>query len=148
MDRLEKCKILKSKGFKYDPETGKIYGIKGNEIISKDKYGYIYISSRSFKSHLRGHHFAWYMTYDNVEFKMLDHINRNTSDNRIDNLRIVTNQQNSFNKVSKGYTWNKNLNKWQSQIKVNYKNIYLGLYETEEEAQQSYLLAKKQYHLI
>jgi len=38
--------------------------------------------------------------------------------------------------------------KYMASIKFNYKNIYLGLYNTEEEARQAYLDAKKVYHII
>jgi hypothetical protein len=149
MNRLEKCLILKSKGYTYDPETGKIFGVIGKEIKSKHKNGYICIGgSTHFKGNLYGHHYAWYMIYGNVDFNLLDHINRNPLDNRICNLRIVNHQENSFNKDNKGYCFNKNKNKWQSQIMVNYKQIHLGLFNTEEEAKNAYLIAKQKYHII
>jgi hypothetical protein len=143
MTRLEKCELLKSKGYTYDPETGKIYGIRGKEIIRKCNKGYILLSN-----HLKGHHFAWYITYGNVNFDILDHINRDKSDNRICNLRILTNQQNLFNTNKKGYSWHNVANKWISQIGINNKSIYLGLFNTEEEARNAYLQAKEKYHII
>jgi hypothetical protein len=145
MDRLEKCELLKSKGYTYDPETGKIYGIHKKEITTKDKYGYIHITIKGGK--LFGHHFAWYMTYGNVDFNLLDHINRVKNDNRISNLRIINHQQNCFNKDSRGYYWDKGRNKWKSQIKLNGKEIHLGRFNTEEEAKASYLEAKKKYQV-
>lgn len=146
MERKMKCEILKSRGYTYDRDTGKIYGIYGKEITRKNDKGYILIHTTVIEGQLRGHHFAWYMTYGNVDFIELDHMNRITSDNRIDNLRIVTHQQNKFNSNAKGYTWNKGSNKWRSQIKLNGKTIHLGYFNTEEEAHQSYLKAKKIYH--
>jgi len=143
MTRIEKCELLKSKGYTYDPETGKIYGISGKEIIRKDNKGYILLSN-----HLKGHHFAWFMTYGNVDFEMLDHINQIKYDNRICNLRILTNQQNLFNTNKKCYSWHNVANKWISQIGINNKSIYLGLFNTEEEARNAYLEAKKKYHTI
>jgi hypothetical protein len=154
MTRLEKCEILKSKGYTYDPETGKIFGIYGKEI-KRIKDGYIYIKgSKLFDGSVLGHHFAWYMTYGNVDFDRLDHINEEKkgiegrSDNRICNLRIVTNQQNCFNTNAKGYYLHKPSNKWLSHIGINYKQIHLGLFNTEEEARIAYLEAKKKYHII
>ena len=141
MTRLEKCELLKSKGYTYNPETGKIYGVKGKEIIRIDNKGYIILNN-----HLKAHHFAWYMSYGNVDFEMLDHINRITNDNRISNLRIINNQKNHFNTNAKGYCWNNNANKWQSYICIN-KTIHLGLFDTEEEARQAYLQAKEKYHI-
>ncbi len=149
MTRLEKCEILKSKGYTYDPETGKIFGVYGKELKSKS-LGYISIDGgNNFKGNLLGHHYGWYMTYGHVDFKELDHFNRIRNDNRISNLRIVTNQQNQFNRSDvKGYTWNKRDQKWKAYLKLNGKYIHLGLFKTEEEARQSYLEAKKIYHII
>ena len=149
MTRLEKCELLKSKGYTYNSETGKIFGVYGKEIISKDDNGYIRIGgSNHFKGHLLGHHFAWYMFYENVNFEMLDHINRNKIDNKICNLRISNTQKNAFNLNSKGYSWSKNAKKWEAKIMLDGKNIYLCLFNTEEEAKNAYLEAKKKYHLL
>ena len=80
---------------------------------------------------------------------MIDHVNGNPLNNRIENLRIVTNQQNNFNrKSSKGYRWHKQNKKWLSQIKINGKNKHLGCFESEEEAREAYLKAKEIYHLF
>ena len=149
MDRLEKCEFVKMLGYTYNPDTGKIYGVKGKEIISTNRYIMI-TGNKKFKGHLLGHHFAWYMTYGNVDFEMLDHINGIKIDNRICNLRISNKYENQWNRFDeiKGYTWSKKHKKWKSTIRYKGKSIFLGLYETEEEAKQAYLLAKKQYHLF
>ena len=77
----------------------------------------------------------------------IDHINGNKIDNTVDNLRIVSNQENQHNHTkAKGYCWNKSVNKWQAEIKINYKVIYIGLYFTEEEARDAYLEAKRIHH--
>ncbi len=148
MTRLEKCEILKSKNYTYDPETGKIFGVYGKEYKTKLK-GYICIhGSNNFKGNVKGHHFAYYMIYGHVNFEELDHINRIKTDNRISNLRILTNQQNSFNSNAKGYSWHKPNQKWVSRIVLNGKLIHLGYFNIEEEARQAYLEAKKKYHII
>lgn len=79
---------------------------------------------------------------------IVDHINRNTLDNRKCNLRICTNQQNCMNvgknKNStsgyKGVSLKRCINedRWQSNIGYNFKHIYLGLYQTKEEAAKAY----------
>jgi len=145
MTRLEKCELLKSKGYTYDAETGKVYGTSGKEIISKDNKGYIRIRKMGIMpGSLRIHHYAYYMTYGNVDFEMLDHINRDKTDNRISNLRIVNNQQNKENYEGKGcYLEN---NKWRAMIRVDKKLLHLGCFNTEEEARQAYLDAKLKYH--
>ena len=148
MTRLEKCEWLKFKGYKYDPDTGKIYGSKGNELKGKSTEGYIVINRRSFNGELKGHHFAYYMVYGNVDFDLLDHINLDKTDNRISNLRIVTSQQNRFNTKAKGCSYHKGNKKWCAEIMLNYKKISLGYFNTEEEARNAYLEAKKKYHKI
>jgi len=81
--------------------------------------------------------------------RQADHINHNTFDNRESNLRIVTCQQNHFNrKKPKGYYWNKTVGKYHAQICVNGRTIYLGLFLTIKEARNAYLKAKKLYHKI
>ena len=75
-----------------------------------------------------------------------DHINHNKLDNRKKNLRTVTPQQNSMNRLShknstskyKGVSWNKGKHKWQASIKINYKSKGLGSFIDEEEASRAY----------
>ena len=145
MNRLDKCELLKSKGYTYNPENGKIFGVYGKEITSQNTKGYIQIK----RVNLLAHHFAWYMVYGNVDFNLLDHENRDKKDNRISNLRIITNQKNSFNTKAKGYSYQKDAKrKWKAEIMVNGVSIYLGRFYTEEEARESYLQAKEKYHII
>jgi len=76
----------------------------------------------------------------------IDHINRDKLDNCVSNLRLVSHQQNQFNKNAKGF--HKNRNKFQAQIRLNGKCIHLGYYETEEEAHNAYLIGKETHHII
>ena len=72
----------------------------------------------------------------------VDHINQNKLDNRRFNLRIVTNQQNHFNRPlnsnnSSGVTgvyWNRDCQKWCAQITINGKTISGGLFHDFEDA--------------
>ncbi|HDY88118.1 MAG TPA: hypothetical protein ENH82_08410 [bacterium] len=77
-----------------------------------------------------------------------DHINCNTLDNQLlSNLRIVTHQQNGWNrKNSKGYYFCKPNQKYFAHIGLNGKRIYLGLFHTSKEAHGAYLKAKEVYH--
>jgi hypothetical protein len=79
---------------------------------------------------------------------LIDHIDRNPLNNNIDNLRIVSNQQNSFNRVFKGYSFDKVAQKYRVRIMIDGKNKNLGYFTNEEDAHQAYLDAKKIYHLI
>jgi len=143
MTRLEKCELLKSKGYTYDPDTGKVFNPKDLEIIKKHK-GYTHIRSVELKSH----HFAWFMTYGNVDYIELDHKNRIKTDNRISNLRISNRSQQNQNKDCRGYYWHIKQKKWVSTIGVDNKKIWIGTFNTEEEAANAYLEAKKKYHII
>ena len=79
----------------------------------------------------------------------IDHKNHTRDDNSNDNLRVVTNQQNQFNRSNvKGYHWDNATKKWKSQITIDGKHKYLGRFKTEEEALEAYLKAKAIYHII
>lgn len=83
--------------------------------------------------------------YDGV----IDHINGIKIDNRIENLRCITVQKNTFNRHNtKGYSWNERAKKWKGHILLNGKPIHLGYHDTEEDARNAYLRAKEQYHII
>ena len=151
MTREEKCKILIEKGYTYDAASGDICNKFGKILSENDVKRYIQIKTDFNKKNVRllGHHFAWYSVYGNCDTEQIDHINGNRHDNRICNLRNVTGQQNQWNRVTaKGYTWHKLANKWSAMIKLNNKSIYLGLYNTEQEARTAYLNAKEKYHII
>jgi hypothetical protein len=81
--------------------------------------------------------------------KQIDHINHIRTDNRVDNLQIVTNQQNAFNRGNvKGYYFNKTYGKYIAYIKLNQKYHHLGYFDTEEEAATAYQNAKLIHHII
>lgn len=149
MNREDKIKILLDRGYKYDENTGDIIGARGNKIIGKS-CGYIQIKfyyNGKYYSVL-GHQFAWYYRHKEI-VKFLDHINGIKTDNRIINLRSVNTQQNAWNRKSvKGYSYHKKNRKWVAQISIKGINTNIGYYETEEEARQAYLDAKKIYHII
>ena len=150
MSLEEKLEIFKEKGWKYDSETGDIFSNTGRLIKMKHK-GYINcgITMRklNIKFHVGGHQLAWYLYYNEVP-NVIDHINMIRDDNRIVNLRNVTKQQNHFNNKGKGYRFHKRDKKWYASIKLDGKQIHLGTFLTEEDAQQAYLEAKKVYHVI
>ena len=77
-----------------------------------------------------------------------DHIDRNGLNNQRSNLRVVTRQQNQFNRNAKGYCFDKTKQKFRAQIRLNGKLIHLGYFATALEAQAAYLKAKKIHHAI
>lgn len=82
-----------------------------------------------------------------------DHINRQSLDNRRQNLRIVTKQQNAQNlslssKSTSGFrgvSWDKRTQKWAAYVKVNQKKIHIGYYEDKLVAAQAVILARKKF---
>lgn len=66
----------------------------------------------------------------------VDHIDRNPNNNRIENLRLATKRQNEYNKPRRGCTFENG--KWRASIYDHGKNVYLGLYDTPEEASAAY----------
>lgn len=69
----------------------------------------------------------------NVPEIHVDHISHVTIDNRKDNLRLATNQQNSFNKSVKGVWFDKSRNKWCAELHIS-KQKYFKRFETFDEA--------------
>ena len=87
----------------------------------------------------------------NTKNNCIDHIHHPVGeplDNSIANLRVVTNQQNGFNRNVKGYSWDKVYNKWKAKICINGKNIHLGYFDNELDARDAYLDGKAIYHII
>jgi hypothetical protein len=78
---------------------------------------------------------------------VIDHINDNPLDNRVENLQIVTNRfntcktQGKYSSKYKGVS--KSGNKWRAGITINNKSIYLGTFDSEIEAHKAYLNAIK-----
>jgi hypothetical protein len=85
---------------------------------------------------------------------IVDHIDGNPSNNRKSNLRIVNRTQNNMNSKTrthntsgyKGVTKSVSSDKYVASIGVNYKRIYLGVYQTPTEAALAYNQAALKYH--
>ena len=80
-----------------------------------------------------------------------DHINRDLLDNRRQNLRLATRQQNGFNRAKRntktsskfiGVYVNRD-GKFAANIKFNYACIYLGAYMSDDDAGYAYNVAAK-----
>lgn len=84
----------------------------------------------------------------------VDHINGNTLDNRKQNLRLVTVRQNVLNTSIRkdntsgvtGVCWDKRKQKWSSRIYDNGKQIYLGYFNSFEDAVKARKEAEQIYY--
>lgn len=82
-----------------------------------------------------------------------DHINRNKLDNRKNNIRIITHQDNVKNQSIRsdnnsgviGVCWNKAQQTWKAGLQVNKKWKLHKNYKTKEEAIKARLKAEKEY---
>jgi len=135
----------------YNAETGeftwlgdfnaKRVGRRAGTTIGSKGYRTITIKKRRYYEH----RIAWYMmTGDDPTGLEIDHINGDKSDNRFSNLRMATCQQNkvncglSANNTSgyKGVT--KNRKAWIASIMKDRQYVYIGSFETPEEAAKAY----------
>lgn len=76
--------------------------------------------------------------------RVVMHLDDNPLNNNLSNLKIGTHRENCSQAKTKksglpvGVYFNKQRKKYQSQIIINGKNVYLGCYKTIEEASQAY----------
>lgn len=86
----------------------------------------------------------------------VDHINRNSLDNRRANLRPATPQLNTLNRTTSkrsgamsqylGVSWQADARRWRAQIAYGGKYHYLGKFRTEEDAARAYDEAATRLH--
>jgi len=145
----------------YDHETGVFTWrqsrgrIKAGDIAqSKGKYGHRTVKING--KNMQLHRLAWLYMYGKFPDNMIDHINGISWDNRIVNLRDVTNTINQQNQKKAhvnsksgliGASWNRQNKAWKAQITHNGKCLYLGLYHTAQLAHDAYLKAKRELHV-
>lgn len=80
------------------------------------------------------------------QYEIVDHIDRNPINNHFLNLRWCTQSQNNRNRNKKadcssryiGVSFNMENKKWRARLSINRKLIYLGQYDTEEEAYEAF----------
>tara|TARA_R110000823_G_scaffold84258_1_gene189647 strand:+ start:400 stop:897 length:498 start_codon:yes stop_codon:yes gene_type:complete len=81
---------------------------------------------------------------------VVDHIDNNPLNNRLDNLQVITQRENMSKDRDGGtskYTgvcWNNHAKKWQARIHIDGKGKYLGIFHCELAASSAYQKALKQ----
>ena len=129
----------------YDPETGFLFWMAktsskssvciGDRAGSIDHNGYVVIGING--NLYKAHRIIWMMCYGYLPPNQIDHQDHNPSNNRLENIRAVTRQENQRNAQLRtdnksgiiGVYWHKQNLKWQAQIKIDGKTRYLGIFD-------------------
>lgn len=145
----------------YNPETGEMTWKKrlSARIKAGDPCGVVSRSTgyrvvRMRHANMPAHRIAW--VHFHGEFPpvgtVIDHINRDRTDNRIANLRLATTAQNltnsrrrKDNKSGVKGVW-RNRNKWTTQISIDGKRHHVGNFDSKEEAAKAYAEAAKRHY--
>lgn len=139
--------------FIYDPETGLFTSRSRGVVvgsISRRGYTKITIGTKRFFAH----RLAWLVTHGAWPQQQVDHINGIKTDNRLCNLRLASNAENTINRKKqannksgyKGVHFNKKHGKYHAQITICKKCKHLGSFDTAEEASAAYQTAAKEFH--
>lgn len=108
--------------------------------------GYIVLSVTVEGRHARimAHRAVWIYHHGAIGSGLdVDHINRNRSDNRLENLRLATRSENNQNSVASrncktgilGVSFHKPTGKYRADIVLHRRQVFLGLYPTQGEAE-------------
>ena len=92
----------------------------------------------------RTHRIIWAYHYGPSQLS-IDHINGNSFDNHIENLRECTNAENQYNRKKsknnasgvKGISWSKQKQKWRGRILFDGKEFHIGFFEKLQEAKKA-----------
>ena len=129
-----------------DPETLDIIG--GRSVFLRNGYPSVWLGGKRKIQYLHR------LVMDAPKGVQVDHIDGNKLDCRRTNLRLCThagNMRNSRmrkNNTSgrKGVSWHRRYGKWQAQIRVNGKLIFLGYFECLDAAAAAYDNAAIEHH--
>jgi hypothetical protein len=130
----------------YNPDTGVfLWKLKPSNRCSKragsvtqNGYRSIRVDNKAYLEH----RLAWLYFYGYMPENYIDHINRDKTDNRIDNLREVSMMCNLRNCSAPknntsgvtGVSWRKDTKKWSASMMVNRKGVSLGCYNDFDNA--------------
>jgi len=130
-------------------DTGAIVGSKPKVVTRNRRYATTKIKGQHFCVHK-----LIYMYHHGEMPDQLDHININSLDNRIENLRPASSEQNMSNRTLfknnksgyKGVCWHKQHEKWGVTIGVNGLFKHIGYFENLELAGLVSIEARDKYH--
>lgn len=129
--------------------SGKVAGTVAGTVRGK-QYVRVRVTASGAKSTILAHRIIWEMHHGPIpEGIMVDHIDRNPRNNRIENLRLATAGESVLNRCLqrnnttgfRGVVFT--AGKYQASISVRGKNIYLGRFDTAEMAAEAYAKASE-----
>ena len=146
--------------FEYCPDSGLFTrkAAQNNRVKIGDFAGYKdncgYMRCGVDGKNLLLHRAAWGMFYGEMPNEQIDHINGIRHDNRIANLRLVSQAKNTQNAAIrldnstgvKGVSFHKKSGRYMAYINLNLKRQYLGYFDTLEEAKNARIEAEKTLH--
>ena len=123
----------------------------GERAGSVNSRGYRTIRCQS--KNIREHRAIFVMHYG-YDPEIVDHINGDKLDNRIENLRAATKSSNMMNSVMpskntsvvKGVSWKKELSKWYAQIRVKGVVVWNQYFTELSDAAEAVKQARIKYH--
>ena len=143
---------------RYETETGLFFWVNPPKNHSRlNEYvaggiatGYVLIKVDGQK--YKAHRLAWLYVNGAWPEMDIDHANGSPLDNRIVNLRLATNPQNQANRrrdhdkdTPKGVR-KLPRGRYQARITIDHKQICLGTFDTEKQAQAAYLSASQDHY--
>ena len=158
MKKFELTQEWLKEHFDYNAESGaftRIKGYHGNCKVGFSDWGlngYRYRSITLDGKNYLIHRLVWLWMYG-YSPKEIDHINHNTTDNRLCNLRSVSRVENTRNAKKRidntsgivGVSWVKKINRWRSRISHRGKRIFLGTFKCFNQAVAARKSAEKLY---
>lgn len=135
---------------RFDRTWNARYAVPKKREMKDNSYLHLRIDGVIYKAH----RIAWLHYYGVWPSELLDHENTIRSDNRIENLRDADFSKNTMNSCLrsdnachfKGVDYMPKKRKWRARIGINGRNIYLGLFDTPEDAHAAYVEASQRLH--
>lgn len=155
--RLTRDRLLEV--LNYDPMSGvfrwKVRNsnrVKIGDVAGVIAEGYVKINIDGVR--YPAHRLAWLYVFGAWPDGRLDHRDLDRSNNRIDNLRIATQSQNSANRAMqannksgfKGVSWSTKRQKWAVYLKKEGKGRFLGYFDDPEDGHLVWLKAAEEAH--
>ena len=146
--------------FSYNPETGDLAwrvspnsrAPVGRVIRTDNGAGYYHATFRGVRYYV--HRLVWLISTGSWPEGLIDHIDGDPTNNRIENLRQASHAENTRNSARrrdntsgfKGVDFYRRTGRYRARIEVDGRKLDLGTYDTPQEAHAAYCAAAKKLH--